>query len=84
MLFSVAFLVFPEVQLNFQPLFPGESGVDQLVEIIKVRVCHPRFSINLDLFIRELCNSDILNECVNYFWSFDLSLYSQGNGYLLL
>ena len=22
-----------------QPLFPGDSGVDQLVEIIKVRVC---------------------------------------------
>jgi hypothetical protein len=26
------------IQLLFQPLFPGESGVDQLVEIIKVRL----------------------------------------------
>lgn len=66
--FSLAFLFFIEVQLNLQPLFPGESGVDQLVEIIKVRIRrHPRFSINLDLFILELCNSDILNECVKYF-----------------
>ncbi|XP_068497416.1 shaggy-related protein kinase kappa isoform X1 [Phaseolus vulgaris] len=28
--------VFPEVLFGLQPLFPGESGVDQLVEIIKV------------------------------------------------
>lgn len=27
-------------QLIFQPLFPGESGVDQLVEIIKVRLLY--------------------------------------------
>lgn len=35
---------FPEIQLKLQPLFPGESGVDQLVEIIKVRIYHPCFS----------------------------------------
>lgn len=44
---------FPEVEVDLQPLFPGESGVDQLVEIIKVRIYHPFFSINLDLAILD-------------------------------
>lgn len=43
--------VFPEVQVGLQPLFPGESGVDQLVEIIKVRTLW--FSINLDFAILD-------------------------------
>lgn len=42
--------VFPEVQFGLQPLFPGESGVDQLVEIIKVRI-YLWFLINLDFAI---------------------------------
>lgn len=38
---------FLEIQLKLQPLFPGESGVDQLVEIIKVRIYHQCFSTSL-------------------------------------
>lgn len=34
---------------NFQPLFPGESGVDQLVEIIKVSV-HLKSKSLVDIF----------------------------------
>ena len=52
---SLTFLI----PLIFQPLFPGESGVDQLVEIIKVRLlyyCPPVF-VNI-LFTIHIWNSD--------------------------
>ncbi|KAL4336504.1 hypothetical protein HN51_020993 [Arachis hypogaea] len=39
-----------------QPLFPGESGVDQLVKIIKVRIAHAFYKDNLDLSVIEFCN----------------------------
>lgn len=55
--------------LYVQPLFPGESGVDQLVEIIKVQFLvlfyfHPPFS--------ALCASSELH---SVFFFFNLSFY---------
>lgn len=37
--------------LSCQPLFPGESGVDQLVEIIKVILIPLEFMMNVVMFI---------------------------------
>lgn len=64
------FFLFPKIKIVFQPLFPGESGVDQLVEIIKVRVylllsfglvnafSYQLYLINeMKLAIFKLCNS---------------------------
>ena len=48
--------VFAELLLG-QPLFPGESNVDQLVEIIKVYIlppiscCRDRFPVEVDRFV---------------------------------
>ena len=55
--------IFPEDQLILQPLFPGESGVDQLVEIIKVRIYDAYFSDILDLPILEFMLVEYSTNC---------------------
>lgn len=42
-----------------QPLFPGESGVDQLVEIIKVTVTTVTLDIRNDFFASGACTAGI-------------------------
>lgn len=42
------------ITLFLQPLFPGESGVDQLVEIIKVVYPHDNFSPNNFAYVSEV------------------------------
>lgn len=58
--------------LSCQPLFPGESGVDQLVEIIKVILIPLEFMMNVVMFICIMGTS--LNTFFFLFFFFDIVL----------